>query len=224
VISGDPPIKAIATGGLHTCAITVAGGGLCWGYNVAGQLGDGTTINSGTPQPVAGSFRTDPAVIFPSPDPDFPLPPGPFIAAGHDHSCAITSAGPTLCWGLNQDGQIGDGTTTQRTSPAQVDGGVEFVGITAGLKHTCALDGLGAAYCWGDNTFGQVGDGSTDDRLAPTAVSGGLTFAYIKAGDLSTCGITSVGVAYCWGDNEYGQLGDGSIASSPTPVKVAFQP
>jgi alpha-tubulin suppressor-like RCC1 family protein len=216
--------KDVSVGGLHTCGITVGGDGLCWGYNVAGQLGDGSTATSSVPVTVPGTFRTDPLVIFHSPDPDFPLPPGPFVAAGYDHSCAITVGGPTLCWGLNEYGQVGDGTTANRSSPATVAGGHAFAAITAGLRHTCALDTNGAAWCWGDNTYGELGDGTNTRSATPVAVGGGLQFAYLKAGELSTCGVTSTGIAFCWGDNEYGQLGDGTATSSSVPVKVAFQP
>jgi alpha-tubulin suppressor-like RCC1 family protein len=216
--------KEVSVGGLHTCGITVGGGGRCWGYNAAGQLGDGSMSASAQPVAVPGAFRTDPLVIFHSPDPDFPLPPGPFVAAGYDHSCAITLAGPTLCWGLNEYGQVGDGTTTSRTSPATVAGGHSFAAITAGLRHTCALDTTGAAWCWGDNTYGELAAGTQARSATPVAVAGGLQFAYLKAGELFTCGVSPTGTAYCWGDNEYGQLGDGTAAGSPVPVKVAFQP
>lgn len=219
-------VKAIVTGGLHTCAVAVTGAASCWGYNVAGQLGNGSLTTTGTPTPVAGGlgFRTDPAVIFPSPSPDFPLPPGPFIAAGHDHTCGIATDNETYCWGLNQRGQLGDASTAPSPSPSPVSGPDVFVAVTAGLSHTCALNGSGAAFCWGDNSHGQLGDGTQTNRTTPTPVAGGLAFAYIKAGDISTCGLTSTGVAYCWGDNEYGQLGDGTTTASAEPVKVLFQP
>jgi hypothetical protein len=216
--------KVVSVGGLHTCAITVGGGGRCWGYNAAGQLGDGSNATSAELVAVPGAFRTDPLVIFHSPDPDFPLPPGPFVAAGYDHSCAITVGGPTLCWGLNEYGQVGDGTTVNRASPVTVAGGHAFAAVTAGLRHTCALDTEGAAWCWGDDTYGELGDGTHVASATPVAVAGGLRFAYLKAGELSTCGVTSAGVGYCWGDNEYGQLGDGTTTSSNVPAKVAFQP
>jgi alpha-tubulin suppressor-like RCC1 family protein len=226
LVNSGELFKEVSVGGLHTCGITLAGTGRCWGYNVAGQLGDGSTANSAMPVAVAGgaTFRTDPLVIFHSPDPDFPLPPGPFVAAGYDHSCAISVAGPTLCWGLNEYGQLGEGTTSNRTTPAVVAGGHAFAAITAGLRHTCALDTTGAAFCWGDNTYGELGDGTNTRRSSPVAVAGSLSFAFLKAGELSTCGVTSAGVAYCWGDNEYGQLGTGTTTASSAPVKVAFQP
>jgi alpha-tubulin suppressor-like RCC1 family protein len=224
-VSTTDVFKEVSVGGLHSCGITLSGGGRCWGYNVAGQLGDGSTANSALPVNVAtGQLRTDPLVIFHSPDPDFPLPPGPFLASGYDHTCAIAVAGPTLCWGLNEYGQVGDGTTANRTSPVAVAGGHTFAAITAGLRHTCALDASGAAWCWGDNTYGELGDGTHTGSDTPVAVAGGLQFAYLKAGELSACGVTPAGVAHCWGDNEYGQLGDGTTASSAVPVKVAFQP
>lgn len=224
VVNVGTPLEAIAVGGLHTCAITAAGQGFCWGYNAQGQLGNGGTTTTGTPTLVSGglTFQGDPLVVFPSPDPDFPLPVGPYIAAGQSHTCAIASSGTTYCWGLNEHGQLGDGTSTQRTSPTAVTG-PQFVAVTAGVRHTCGLTSAGVAYCWGDNTHGQLGDGATTGRLAPTAVAGNLAFAYLKAGDLFTCGITSAGVAYCWGDNEYGQLGDGTKTSHTSPAKVAFQ-
>jgi alpha-tubulin suppressor-like RCC1 family protein len=221
----DEPYKDLAVGGLHTCGVTVAGDARCWGYNVGGQVGDGTTASKPSPTAVGiGMIRTDPLVIFHSPDPDFPLPPGPFIAAGYDHSCAITTAGPTVCWGLNEYGQLGDGSQANRASPATVAGGHAFAAVTAGLRHSCGLDNTGAAWCWGDNTYGELGDGTQTPSATPVAVGGGLLFSYIKAGELSTCGVTGAGVAYCWGDNEYGQLGDGTATSSLVPVKVAFQP
>jgi alpha-tubulin suppressor-like RCC1 family protein len=225
-VTGPDLFKEVSAGGLHTCAITLSGAGRCWGYNRTGQLGDGTTTNSAAPVAITGgnTFRTDPLVIFRSPDPDFPLPPGPFVAAGYDHSCGITAPGPTVCWGLNEYGQLGDGTATNRPTPVAVAGGHAFAAVTAGLRHSCALDTDGAAFCWGDNTHGELGDGSTNGSSTPVAVAGGLTFSYIKAGELSTCGVTAGGTAYCWGDNEYGQLGDGTTNASNVPVKVAFQP
>ena len=224
--TGLTGVKAIVTGGLHTCAVAVNGGAACWGYNATGQLGTGDVTTTGTPTPIVGglAIRTDPAVIFPSPSPDFPLPAGPFIAAGHDHTSPIATDSETYSWGLNQNGQLGDASLTSRATPTPVAGSDVFVAVTAGLSHTCALNGSGAAFCWGDNSHGQLGDGTPNSRGTPTPVAGGLVFAYIKAGDISTCGLTSTGVAYCWGDNEYGQLGDGTTTGSSLPVKVAGQP
>lgn len=219
--------KTVTAGGLHNCGIKEDGTAWCWGFNAEGQLGTGTLRRLDSFPVLVVSpvgFRTDPTIVPPSPDPDFPLPPGPFIAAGYSHTCALGLNGSTYCWGLNENGQLGDGTTTLRRTPTPVSTGLLMSRITAGQSHSCGITSDGTAYCWGDNTYGQLGDGTTSDRLTPTAVGGGLSFAYLKAGDLSTCGVTTSGVAYCWGDNEYGQLGNGGHTAALLPAKVAFQP
>jgi alpha-tubulin suppressor-like RCC1 family protein len=219
--------RSVTVAGLHSCAIREGGAAACWGFNAEGQTGS----NSGQrldliPTLVGGgiAFNTDSLIVPPSPDPDFPLPQGPFIAAGYAHTCAIAASGSSYCWGINQNGQLGDGTRAPQSLPVLVNSAVPFVRITAGYRHSCGLTSQGQAYCWGANDLGQLGDGSFTERLVPTPVSGGISFAYIKAGDLSTCGVSTTGVAYCWGDNEYGQLGNGTRTSSNAPVKVAFQP
>jgi len=219
----DSMYKTVTAGGLHTCGIKEDGTAWCWGFNAEGQLGTGGLLRvAPAPTRVASQvgFRTDPMVVPPSPDPDFPLPPGPFIAAGHSHTCALGVDSRTYCWGLNENGQLGDGTTSSRPTPVPVSGGIVLSRITAGQSHSCGLASDGKAYCWGDNSFGQLGDGTTSDRLTPTAVGGSLTFAYLKAGDLSTCGVTTTGVGYCWGDNEYGQIGNGLRTAVSVPTKV----
>jgi hypothetical protein len=215
---------AVTTSGLHTCAITTDGAAECWGWGASGQLGNGVDASSGVPVAVAGShvFRTNPTVDR-APDPDFYIPGQSFISAGYAHTCGITTANAALCWGENEDGQLGDGGTGDANAPVAVAGGLQFRAISAGFRHTCAITTTGAAYCWGDNALGELGDGTTTDRLVPTAVAGGLTFMSISAGDTFSCGVTTAGVAYCWGDNKYGQLGQSGIAGSLEPVKVPFQ-
>jgi len=241
-----PAYRSVSAGAMHACAIVQQDGrAYCWGFGRQGQLGVGPVPflppwpTSPVPWPdalsdrkmfptqvVGARFRSEPFTVVPRPpDPAFPLPPGPFIAAGFAHTCGISDSGGLLCWGLNEKGQLGNGNTNSSDLPVQVSTQVPFVQITAGNSHTCAITGAGAAYCWGDNTYGQLGDGTTSARLTPTLVSGALTFAYIKAGELSTCGLTTTGVGYCWGDNEYGQLGIGTQGVPvSTPRKVAFQP
>jgi alpha-tubulin suppressor-like RCC1 family protein len=241
-----PPVyQSVAVGGLHSCAIMrddeAPGGGswgdaYCWGYGREGQLGVGPipfpflppfTDRLFNPTRVAPGtkFRAEPFTVVPRPpDPNFPIAPGPFIAAGFAHTCGLTTTGSLLCWGLNEHGQLGNGTQVNSNIPVAAGGPTNFVQVTAGNSHTCAITAAGAAYCWGNNTFGQLGDGTTFDQLSPVPVAGGLVFAYIKAGELSTCGLTTAGVGYCWGNNEYGQLGDGTRTSASAPRKVAFQP
>ena len=82
------------------------------------------------------------------------------IAAGNGHNCGLTSAGAAFCWGGNDYGQLGDGTTTNQTTPVAVMGGLIFTSVTAGGSHSCGLTSVGAAYCWGFNTSGNLGDGT----------------------------------------------------------------
>ncbi len=96
------------------------------------------------------------------------------LAAGEAHTCARTSAGQVYCWGLNNNGQLGDGTTLNRQAPTLValpSGVTGFTRIAAGSLHTCGLTASGALYCWGDNLLGQLGDGTNTDRLQPVRVA-----------------------------------------------------
>ena len=219
------PYRTVAAGGLHTCAVTPTGDMDCWGYNQSGQLGSAAPLRNFAPVPVSGGFTflTEPATIPQAPDPDFYIPGQAFIAAGYAHTCGITGANTAVCWGENENGQLGRGNLVDSNTPVSVAGGLSFKAITAGYKHTCALNMVGAAYCWGNNELGQLGDGTVTGHDAPVPVSGGLAFQSISAGETFTCGVTTAGTAYCWGDNVYGQLGQPGPGSL-VPVKLPFQP
>ena len=148
-------------------------------------------------------------------------PPVASVSAGSIHTCGLTTPGDAYCWGFNDFGQLGDGSTTGSLTPVLVSGGIRFSSISTRGGHTCRVTSVGDAYCWGENFRGQLGDGTRINRLTPVLVSGGLSFASVSAGWGNTCGVTTAGDAYCWGDNFYGQLGDGTTINRLTPVAVA---
>ena len=187
-------VAAVAAGTFHTCALTTTGGVKCWGYNVYGQLGDGTTMDSTTPVDVSGLSSGVAAV-----------------SAGNAHTCALTTAGGVKCWGYNVHGELGDGTSfNTRTVPVDVSGLTSAVaGIAAGA-HSCAITTAGGLKCWGENDRYQLGDGTTTTRTTPVDVSGLTTgVAAVSAGTHHTCALTTAGGLKCWGSNLNVQLGDG---------------
>ena len=140
------------------------------------------------------------------------------------HACALTTTGQAYCWGLNNQGQLGNNSTTNSSIPVavQMPAGVSFQSITAGDKHTCALTTTGQAYCWGINQYGRLGNNSTTNSSIPAAVQmpAGVSFQSIAAGYYHTCAITTTGQAYCWGYGGSGQLGNNSTTNSSIPLAV----
>ncbi|MBY6240265.1 chromosome condensation regulator RCC1 [Methylosinus sp. Sm6] len=200
-------VVAISAGGNHSCALTAGGALKCWGYNFYGELGDGTDTNRLTPVPVSGLTT---GVVA--------------VAAGGFHTCARTATNSVKCWGYNDFGALGDGTTTSRLAPVSVsslsNGVVE---VAAAIDHTCARTDAGAVKCWGSNANGRLGDGTTMDRLVPVAVSGlPSTVVAITAGPFGhSCALTANGAVRCWGSNANGEIGDGTTTDRPTPVLVS---
>lgn len=146
---------AIATGERHTCALLTSGAVQCFGWNDSGQLGPGIVGDQSTPQTVSGLGS---GVIA--------------LSAGGQTSCALYSSGAAKCWGSNGSGQLGNGTTTNSSTPVDVSGLSFAVAMVNGQNYTCALLSSGAAKCWGNNGSGQLGDGTSTQRLTPVSVTG----------------------------------------------------
>ena len=205
VVGLSSGVAAIGGGGNHTCALTTAGAMKCWGANGFGQAGDGTLIDRPTPVAVAGLGGGVTG-----------------ITVGAFHTCAIVSGGGAKCWGLNDYGQLGDGSWSTRTTPVNVTRLTSGVaGLSAGGRHTCAVTTAGGAKCWGRNLFGQLGDGGGGDNTHPVDVVG-LTsgVASVTAGGRHTCALTVAGGARCWGRNDFGQVGSGSGNTVYSPEDV----
>ena len=216
-----------ASGTSRTCGI-LSGNVYCWGDNTYGQLGNNLTIDSLTPVKV----YKETGILS-----------GKEVSnmfAAQDHNCAIAE-GEVYCWGRNNYGQLGDGTTTNRSKPVKVSGALAGKTVTAvgGTQHTSCAIAESKIYCWGSNLYGVVGKNSTATSTtsfttptivatAADGVSSGLSATYaatkLTSGSRATnmCAIAD-GKAYCWGKNQAGQIGNNVAPSSTTyraPVAV----
>lgn len=205
IITVRAPITftSIATGYLHTCALTPEGAAWCWGQNASCELGTGTCT-----APITSPVSIHPTLRFRQ------------IAPGDHFTCGILLSGATQCWGNNSFGTLGNGTFLSSAVPVTPVGGHTFVSISTGANHVCGLTAGGSAYCWGDNDDGAIGDSTGLRRNAPSKVSGGYSFLTIVTGREHTCGLTEAHTAYCWGENIDGELGDGTFQDRHSPTLV----
>ena len=214
-VSGGHKFRQLDVGSNNlVCGVTTAGSLLCWGLDLNGALGapssdscirdDGLQLPcSKIPQQIASDER--------------------FIevSAGSSFACGVTLSLQALCWGRNDQGQLGNPGTETCTqgafsgnacaaTPVPVSGRLKFVTVAAGLRHTCGVTIKGDAYCWGRNTIGELGSGvvGTNSNV-PALVRGGVSFRRVTAGDRHSCGEGTDGQLYCWGSNQWGQLGTG---------------
>jgi alpha-tubulin suppressor-like RCC1 family protein len=206
---------SVGAGDGFSCAYESSGRAFCWGRDPDGQLGDGTTTDKTTPVRVGGSVSFGSIVGDP--------PHYPPIAVGAAHVCAAAADRTAYCWGRNDRGQLGDGTTGSKSLPVAVSGGLTFAALAAGGAHTCGIESSGILYCWGANDRGQLGTGVIGGTsTVPTRVATTLLFSAITAGKSHTCAIAkNDGRGYCWGLNADGQLGDGTTIDRANPTPIA---
>lgn len=197
--------------GEHQCGIN-SGALYCWGPNDDGQLGDGSTANSEVPVLAQVNGPITQAVTGYSP------------IAG-DFTCALTSSGEVYCWGANDTGQLGNGSSSPSLSPVRVQlPPTSFKALSARGGGACALSTGGEAYCWGYNHFARFGTGSTENPLlTPAPIAGGLRWRQIGLGDDRACGVREGGQVYCWGAwPEW--LGTGVDTNTVAPLPVTNAP
>lgn len=215
--NGDPltGVTQMAVGTGFACALLQDTSAVCWGDNLVGNLGNGTTTPSARPvvvQQQGGATLTGITQL----------------ALGDFHACARLSSGEARCWGQNQ-GTLGDGTRTNRKRAVAVQNAAgtgpltNVVQLATGSQHTCALLGDGRVQCFGENGQGQIGDGTTTARLRPKTVkdptgAGALTsVTQISADAQSTCARLSTQQLRCWGPNANGQRGNGTVTLPGQP-------
>jgi alpha-tubulin suppressor-like RCC1 family protein len=192
----------------HTCARLGNGSAFCWGSNSDGQLGV-TVAGVSAPTPVHVNAID-----------------GSLAMSLGDYATCILRADQTVaCWGINTEGELGDGTLVSRAAPARVMSIVDPVTQIAGgcHRHWCAVTTFGDVWCWGQNSSGEVGTGmKTPVENIPIQVAGLPTVDQVAVGGFHTCARTRAGEVWCWGDNATGELGDTTFTDRPSPVRSSF--
>ena len=205
--SNQGEIQQISLGTSHSSALTKDGALYTWGYNYYGQLGNGSSGSNSSPYKIYDNV----------------LMPGLLenkqkrVSLGSEHSGAIIKDGSLYTWGKNDDGQLGDGTTTRKSTPIQIIGNAAEVSL--GVYHSAVITKDGGLYTWGKNDDGQLGDGTTGNKNRPVKIMENVV--EVSMGGSHSAALTKDGSLYTWGYNGSGQLGDGTTTNRRIPVKVA---
>lgn len=224
-------VRRLARGGAISlsCALALVG---C--ERVLG-LDDARTRASNISPVMDASQDDEPAVVTDaladadagaSPDAPDAAVEAPYVVSSlAHHTCVVGADRRAYCWGANEEGQLGDGTTTSRSSPVPVQSpfNADVIDVSAGYTHSCLVRRNYDVYCWGKNDRGQLGIGGPTDGGAPNALAPSLAASNVVRVGVAgwhTCALTTLGEVRCWGDNYYGALGDGTFERSSTYVTV----
>jgi alpha-tubulin suppressor-like RCC1 family protein len=197
--------RAVTVGTGLSCALDVDGRAHCWGFLPrAGDTVDVARRGSRTPVPVA------PGLTFST------------LAAGVGYACGVAPDGVAWCWGDNEWGQLGDGTTTASVQPVRVAGEARFRSLAVtrfgGRGVTCGLDLDGAVWCWGSHSE-ALGRHDLERTTVPGRVATPARFRALSVA-AHVCALATADDVYCWGSNLYGQLGDGTVGGARITPRV----
>ena len=204
-ISGGTNWKQVAVGDSQCVAIKTDGTLWTWGSNSFGCLGDNTTTSRNSPvQTIASGTNWK------------------YAASGTEGSAAIKTDGTLWTWGANNLGQLGDGTTTSKSSPVQtISTGTNWKQVSCGFNSMAAIKTDGTLWLWGSGTFGQLGNGTTTSKSSPVqTISGGTNWKQVVSSSYLNAAIKTDGTLWTWGANSDGQLGDGTTTSKSSPVQT----
>ena len=202
--------RSLLLGEAHDCGIATDSTAWCTGDNSRGQLGNGTSGNAGVPlTEVAGHLKWI------------------SLTAGVDFTCGLARDSTAYCWGGSDEGQLGGGNLTARTTPTVVAGGFRWRAIAAGAAHVCGITLSQAMYCWGNTDYGVLGNGYVYRSYVnrPDSVLFAPTWIRVASGDRYACGVNALGT-YCWGNGNSGQTGIGFVTGggSDVPTFVTAEP
>ena len=239
----------LSAGDFHSAGIDNDGKLWTWGHNTWGQLGDGTVgdrKSKNVPQNImkdktfkkviACGYSTlaidmndeiwywgkyygnnNGGVSIPQ-KLDFKIEYS--LISGNSHYLFLDNQKKLWSWGSNYYGELGDGTTTQRTGPVQIMSDKQFTQVSAGDRFSLAIDDEGKIWSWGKNDYGQLGDGTTTERTNPVQITTETKFTQVSAGDSHCLAIDNEGNLWSWGLNYGGELGDGTTTKKLNPQKV----
>jgi len=195
--------KTVSVGVFHTIALKTDGTLWAWGFNITGQLGDGTNV-----------YKTSLAQI--GTDTNWKS-----ISAGSNYNLALKTDGTLWAWGYNAYGKIGDGTTTDKFVPTQIGTSSDWKSVAAGVNHSLAIKDNGTLWAWGDNSTGQLGDGTYLNKLVPNQIGAQNNWKTAVGGYNHTLALKTDGSLWSWGGNTTGQLGDGTNVEKIIPTGIS---